>query len=56
MVENGSLEMKGIRRNSKQGIFPMCSKGEGWNDILRCEGTRFWTRGLGISMQKYEIG
>jgi hypothetical protein len=41
MMENGCLEMKEVRRNSIQGICPICSKGEGWNHILRCEGTRF---------------
>jgi hypothetical protein len=32
-----------------------------WSHILRCEGTKFkrtkfWTRGLGILMQKYLLG
>jgi hypothetical protein len=41
---------------NEQGICIVCSKDD-LSLILRCEGnvfggTRFWTRGLGISVQK----
>jgi hypothetical protein len=34
--------MKGVRRNSEQGICPICSKEEQWNLILKYKGIKIW--------------
>jgi hypothetical protein len=39
MVENGHMEVKGIRRNTDHVMCPICRKEKGWNHILICEGS-----------------
>jgi hypothetical protein len=38
----GIYGLKVVRGNIEQGMCPMCSKGEGWSNILRCKETRSW--------------
>jgi hypothetical protein len=42
MVEEGILEIEGIRKNVKIGICPICRKEEELSHILRCDGTKMW--------------
>jgi hypothetical protein len=53
--------MKGVKRNSKQGIYPVRKKDEDRSHISRCDGTdiwrdKTWKRGLGTSMVKLVSG
>jgi hypothetical protein len=36
--------MKGVRRNSGQGICPIFSKDEEWKLILKYEGIKIWRK------------
>jgi hypothetical protein len=42
----GIWRLKGVRRNTEQGMCPMCNKEEGWSHILRCKETRSWREDL----------
>jgi hypothetical protein len=57
----GVWKLKGVRRSNGQWICPIFNKEGNWSHILRCDGTKFrgtkfWTRGLGILMEKYLLG
>jgi hypothetical protein len=36
----GIWRLEGVKRNTGQGLCPVCNKEEGWSHILRCEETR----------------
>jgi hypothetical protein len=42
----GIWKLKGVRRNTEQGIYPLCNKEEGWSHILRCYETNTWREDL----------
>jgi hypothetical protein len=42
----GICRLKGVRRNTEQGMCPVCNKEGGWSHILRCEEARSWREEL----------
>jgi hypothetical protein len=44
-------DCRGVRGYTELGACPICGGQKGWSRTPRCEGTIFWTRGLGMSKQ-----
>jgi hypothetical protein len=43
-MKTGFWSRERLRKNNKQGIYPICSNGKiGASHILRCEGTKIWS-------------
>jgi hypothetical protein len=51
----GVWRLKGVGRNSEQGICHMCGKGEDGSHILGCKGIKIWRDHFGQEVRNIAV-